>query len=161
MSQGVEIRLANIEDAFELADNLHPLDVEEVGISGRDPLDAILYVFARGFASRTHTALLDGRPMAIGGVIPQNPMTGIPWLLVHREFPSGWKRLARPGLRFFYSRMSEFAFCHNLCIDRPERTDFLRRIGFDIGGRVSHSAGVGLRHFRWSRSGPKDRRRPA
>ena len=108
------------------------------------PLDTLLAPFAAGYGDQTWAAEMDGKCVAMGGIVPHNGNAAYVWLLaddILREHPIPVLRKMRQEL----DRLNDIRpVLWSACYDDPERLRLLRILGFDIGKQFRHSSGAPL-----------------
>lgn len=143
MDSRVQIVPARHSHIGRIARHMREIDAEECQAFGRSPKEAL----RAGIASseKVWTALVDGKPEAMFGVVIFSVLTGeaAPWFLGTDEVYRHGRELLMwgPGMidRMCDSRMT----LRNLVSCRNSRAiRLLKRWGFQIGGEVITSAGV-------------------
>jgi len=131
-----------------LARRLRAIDRLEVEAFGRTPKQALRYGLLS--SSKAWTALVDGEPHAMFGVVEQNAMTGdaVPWFLGTDEVYRHGKALLSwgPGMlsRMGDSRqrLSNLVSAHN-----GQAIRLLQRWGFTVDDKEIDVNGTAFRYF--------------
>lgn len=124
----------------------------EVGAGGRTPKQALRFGIMGG---ETWTALVDGRPEAMFGIVDSNALTGeaVPWMLGTDVIYQHGRELLRGGpivlARWFDSRhrLRNIVSASNVRAIR-----LLERWGFTVERDEQMIGGVAFRHF-WMERG--------
>lgn len=131
-----------------IAQAMRQADAIECAASGRTPLSGLrLSLKSSSFAL---TALVDGKPHAMMGVIPQNlaERFGVPWFLGTDEVFRHGRALLRYGPQVVALMQDSFRRLENVVsADNRCALALLRRLGFEVGSEVVLQGGVPFVRF--------------
>jgi ribosomal protein S18 acetylase RimI-like enzyme len=130
----IELVPASEEHIAPIAENMREWDRAEVAAMGRTPRQALWL----GLKASTdcYTALVDGRPQAMLGLVPKNVLEGegCPWMLGTDAIyanPRGTLTLSRKVIGIWRDSLPRLQNLVAAGNDRAIR--YLRRLGFTVG----------------------------
>lgn len=128
----VPVKLSHID---YVAENMRQADIDEVmAASGREPKRALsLGVLC---SPQSWTMLVDGKPVAIGGVFSINVIygEGVPWILGTTDLESNMKSFLRISKEYLELVLRYHSYLSNYVDVRNELAiKYLKWLGFSIG----------------------------
>jgi hypothetical protein len=148
------IRLVPAEEAHipPIAKGMREIDREEAAAFGKSPTQALL-LGLKGSVD-CYTAMLDGEPVAMLGLVPKNVLEGegCPWMLGTEAIynnPRGTLVLSRKMIERWGDSSRTLA---NLIAKKNARAiRYLRRLGFEIGDDPQMIGGLEFVSFKLER----------
>ena len=131
-----------------VAENMRAIDRRECGAFGQSPLEALAEAVDRSLWSLT--ALKDGVPHAIMGVVPRNMIEGhgIPWFLGTDQVYTRPVSLIRFGKVVIAEMRGSFTTLENfVSVENDRAIRFLRHFGWDISEETYSIGGVEFVRF--------------
>lgn len=145
-----ELRLvpAAYRHVNRLARDMRPIDVIECAAMGRSPKQALRHgIMASSWAK---TALVDGEPQAMFGLVIESALTGegVPWFLGTDVVFDHGRALIRMGPRIL-SRMGDSTrrLANLVSVDNSRAIRLLRHWGFTVDPEHVRVGGVAFRRF--------------
>ena len=117
-----------------IAAKMRRIDREECEALGRSPKNALRWGIATSMEA--YTALRNGQPIAIIGVVPTSLMNrrGTIWMLGTDDVFQSGKALLRYGPELIHDWMQTFDVLENIIsIDNAPALNLLQRLGFTVG----------------------------
>ncbi len=148
----IEMVQATMEHAAQMAPKMRDEDVAEVGALGFSPLEALQISLST--SSIAHAALLDGEPVAMWGICPENILGGgkaLVWLLGTSQATRHGKTVLRASRTFVDYVQQEYDVLECFTDERyVAAVRLVYWLGFDAVG-TAHLNGVPFTLFRRTR----------
>lgn len=154
MRKTIELVDARLTHVGSIASRMREADRIECRALGRSPKDGLRI----GLRASLHplTVLIEGRPEAMMGVVPQSMIAGAGtiWMLGTDAIYSQGRALLRLGPLVLGWMMQDFREVSNIVSTENARAiRFMVRMGFEVGGEVATHGGVDFIPFLLRRSG--------
>lgn len=121
--------------AREIARRMRKEDRDEVfAASGKSPIQALTFTLRR--SAQAWTALIDGKPEVMFGVVDLNILagTGAPWLLGTDAVEKHYVAFLRNSVRFRSQLLARYEVLKNFVDDRNKvSVRWLEWLGFELG----------------------------
>lgn len=131
----IEIVPAKAIHIREIARRMRKADRDEVfAASGKSPIQALTFTLRR--SAQAWTALVDGKPEVMFGVVDLNILagSGAPWLLGTDAVETHYVAFLRNSVRFRSQLLARYAVLKNFVDDRNKVSiRWLKWLGFSLG----------------------------
>lgn len=134
---------ARLTHVGPIASNIRTIDRQECEALGRSPKDALR--MGLRCATAAHTALVDGRPVAMLGVNSLSAIEGrgTVWMLGTCEVFRHARELLTYGPAFLAMWMETYSRLENIVsVENTAAIRLLKRLGFTVGDDVKRVRGV-------------------